>query len=75
MKANTSLRTVEPLAAVRKHPGAAVVGALVSAASLGGFAALVSGPAAALVMVVMGLVIGAPGGAHLAEAAEPEEPV
>lgn len=75
MKADTSLRTVEPLAAVRKHPTAAAVGAVLSAALLGGFAALVSGPVAGMLMVVVGLVIGAPGGAHLAEAREPEEPV
>lgn len=75
MKANTSLRTVEPLAAVRKHPGAAMVGAAVSAAVLGGFSALVGGPVAGLLMVLVGAAIGAPGGAHLAEAAEPQEPV
>ena len=74
MKVNT-LRTVEPLAAVRKHPGAAVVGAAVSAAVLGGFAALVGGPGPGVVMMLMGAMIGAPGGAHLAEAAEPQEPV
>jgi hypothetical protein len=72
MNTNTSLRTVEPLAAIGKHPTAALMGAVVSAAVLGGWAALVGGPVAGLVMLLVGAAIGAPGGAHLAEAAEPD---
>jgi ABC-type Co2+ transport system permease subunit len=75
MKSDTSLRTVEPLVAVRRHPQAAMVGGVVSAILLGGFSALVGGPVAAVLMAAVGVIIGAPGGAHLAEAAEPERPV
>lgn len=74
MKANTSLRMVEPLAAVRKHPRAAVAGGLVSAVVLGGFSAVVGGPIAGVLMAALGAVIGAPGGAHLAESAEQQPP-
>jgi uncharacterized membrane protein len=75
MNGNTSLRTVEPLVAVRKHPRAAMVGGVVSAIVLGAFAAIVGGAMAGVVMAVVGAIIGAPGGAHMAEAAEPERPV
>jgi hypothetical protein len=70
MKSNTSLRTVEPFAAVRKHPRAAVVGGVVSAIVLGGFSVLVGGPVVGALMAAIGAIVGAPGGAHLAEAAE-----
>jgi len=71
MKANTSLRMVEPLSAVRKHPQAALAGGIVSAVVLGGFSALVGGPVAGVLMAA----VGAPGGAHLAESAEQQPPV
>ena len=74
MKSDTSLRTVEPLAAIRRHPQAAMVGGVVSAFVLGGFSALVGGSVAGVLMAAVGVIIGAPGGAHLAEAAEPERP-
>jgi len=70
MKMNTSLRTVEPMAAVRKYPRAAAVGGVVSAIVLGGFSALVGGPVAGMLMAAIGAIVGAPGGAHLAETAE-----
>jgi hypothetical protein len=74
VKANVdpSLRTVEPLDAIKKHPRAAMVGGAVSAIVLGGFSMLVGGPATGMLMAAIGAIIGAPGGAHLAEAAEPE---
>ena len=75
MKANNSLRMVEPLAAVRKHPRAATAGGIVSAIVLGGFSALVGGPVVGVLMAAIGAVIGAPGGAHLAESAEQQPPV
>jgi len=75
MKANTSLRTVEPLTAVRKHPHAAIAGGIASAVVLGGFSALVGGPVVGVLMAAMGAIIGAPGGAHLAESAEQPPPV
>ena len=75
MKVDTSLRTVEPLAAVQGHPVAATVGGVASALVLGGFAVMAGGPMAGVVMALVGAIIGAPGGAHLAEAAEPNRPV
>jgi len=75
MRSDTSLRTVEPLDAVRRHPRAAMVGGVVSAVVLGGFSALVGGSVAGVLMAAIGVIIGAPGGAHLAEAGEPERPV
>ncbi len=69
---DASLRTVEPLVAVKKHPRAAMVGGAVSAIVLGGFSMIVGGPVAGVLMAAVGAIIGAPGGAHLAEAAEPE---
>jgi hypothetical protein len=52
-----------------------MVGGVVSAVVLGGFSALVGGSVAGVLMAAIGVIIGAPGGAHLAEAAEPERPV
>jgi hypothetical protein len=75
MKANISLRTVEPLAAIKKHPRAAMVGGAASAIVLGGFAALVGGAVAGVLMAAIGAIIGAPGGAHLADAGEADRPV
>ena len=75
MKSGNSLRMVEPLAMVRKHPGAAVAGGVVTALLCGLFATLVDGPGVGFVMAAVGVIIGAPGAAHLAEAAEPERPV
>jgi hypothetical protein len=70
MKSNTSLRTVEPMAAVRRHPRAALMGGVVSAVVLGGFSALVGGPVVGMLMGALGALVGAPGGAHFAEAVE-----
>jgi len=74
-KVDTSLRTVEPLAAVRKHPLAATVGGLCTAIICGLMGTLIEGPLVGMVMTAVGAIIGAPGAAHIAESAEPERPV
>jgi len=73
MKNTNSLRTVEPLAAVRKYPRAAAFGAVVTAVVCGVTATVVGGPGVGLLMAVIGAMIGAPGAAHLAEDAEDRE--
>ena len=75
MKVDTSLRTVEPLEAVKRHPAAATFGGVITAVFLGMMGAVGGGPVVALLMAVAGVLIGAPGGAHVAESAEPERPV
>lgn len=70
MKRDTSLRTVEPLAAIRKHPGAATVGGVITALCFGAIGAAVDGGVVGVVMAALGAIVGAPGGAHMAEAAE-----
>ena len=73
MKNTNSLRTVEPLAAVKKHPRAAAAGGAITAILCGVMATVVGGPVAGFMMAIIGAVVGAPGGAHLAEAAEEQE--
>jgi outer membrane lipoprotein SlyB len=75
MKRNTSLRTIEPLAMVRKHPMAASVGGLCTAIVCGLLGTLAEGGLVGAVMAAVGAIIGAPGAAHLAEDAEPQRPV
>jgi hypothetical protein len=70
MKGNTSLRTVEPLAMVRKHPMAATVGGLFTAIICGLMGTLAEGGLVGMAMAAIGAVIGAPGAAHLADDAE-----
>jgi hypothetical protein len=70
MKNTNSLRTVEPLAAVRKYPRAATVGGAVTAIVCGVMATVIGGPGVGVLMAVIGAMIGAPGAAHLAEDAE-----
>ena len=70
MKGNTSLRTVEPLAMVRKHPMAATVGGLFTAVICGLMGTLAEGGLVGMAMAAIGAVIGAPGAAHLADDAE-----
>jgi hypothetical protein len=72
---NTSLRTIEPLAMVRKHPMAATVGGLGTAIVCGMMGTLAEGGMVGAVMALVGAIIGAPGAAHLAEDAEPQRPV
>jgi uncharacterized membrane protein len=73
MNGTNSLRTVEPLAAVRKHPRAAILGAAVTAIACGAMGGVLGGVGAGLMMAVVGAIIGAPGAAHLAEDAEDRE--
>jgi hypothetical protein len=70
MKVDTSLRTVEPLAMVRKHPTAAMVGGAATALAFGAIGAVVDSGVVGVVMAVIGAIIGAPGAAHLADAQE-----
>ena len=70
MKGNTTLRTVEPLAMVRKHPMAATVGGLCTAIICGLMGTLAEGGLAGMAMAAIGAIVGAPGAAHVAEAAE-----
>jgi hypothetical protein len=70
MKGNTSLRTVEPLAMVKKHPLAATVGGLFTAIICGLMGTLAEGSVVGMAMAAIGAVIGAPGAAHLADSAE-----
>ena len=73
MKGNTSLRTVEPLAMVKKHPLAATVGGLCTAIILGLMGTLAEGSVVGMAMAAIGAVIGAPGAAHLAESTDEEQ--
>jgi hypothetical protein len=72
MKGNTSLRTVEPLSMVKKHPLAATVGGLFTAIICGLMGTLAEGSVVGMAMAAIGAVIGAPGAAHLADTAEDE---
>lgn len=69
---DNSLRTVEPLAAIRKHPAAATLGGVLTAIIFGTMGAVAEGGMVGAVMALLGAVIGAPGAAHVAEAAEPD---
>jgi hypothetical protein len=73
MKGNTSLRTVEPLAAVRRHPMAATVGGLCTAIICGLMGTLAEGGLVGMLMAAIGAAVGAPGAAHIAEDAEERE--
>ena len=72
---DASLRTVEPFEAIKKHPGAATFGGVFTAVFFGLMGAAGAGGEVAFLMAAVGAMIGAPGGAHIAEAAEPERPV
>jgi len=70
MKVDNSLRTVEPLQAIRKHPAAATFGGAITGVLFGVMGATIEGGVVAAAMAIIGVIIGAPGGAHIAEAAE-----
>jgi hypothetical protein len=74
-RADASLKTVEPLEMVRKHPTAATLGGLFTAILCGLMGTLASGGLAGVIMAAIGAIVGAPGAAHVAESAEPERPV
>lgn len=75
MKVDTSLRTVEPLQAVKKHPRAATVGGVITALMLGAMGTVIVGPGVGVLMAVIGACIGAPGAAHMAESVDADRPV
>jgi hypothetical protein len=66
MKVDTSLRTVEPLEAVKKYPRAATLGGVITALMLGAMGTVIVGPVVGVLMAVIGVCIGAPGAAHMA---------
>lgn len=74
-KNRTSLKSIEPLEMVRKHPMAASVGGLCTAIVCGLMGTLAEGGMVGAVMAAIGAIIGAPGAAHLAEDAEQQRPV
>jgi hypothetical protein len=71
MKVDTSLRTVEPFEAVKRHPRAAAFGAVITAIPLGLMGMVSENPVVGLVMALIGACIGAPGAAHLVESTKP----
>jgi len=70
MKVDNSLRTVEPLHAIKRHPAAATFGGAITGVLFGVMGATIEGGVVAAAMAIIGVIIGAPGGAHIAEAAE-----
>ena len=69
MKQQLSLKMLkmpEPLSAVARHPAAAAMGGLVTALVFVVIGADVSGSSVAVLMTLLGIVIGAPGGAYIA---------
>ena len=64
------LKRPEPLNAVMMYPKAAAVGGALMALLCGGIGAATASPGVAIVMAVLGFVIGAPGGSHIAESVE-----
>ena len=67
MKRELSLKRPEPLEVVSRHPVAGAVGGVVMGLVCGGIAVVVSGSGVAVLMTILGLVIGAPGGAYVAQ--------
>jgi hypothetical protein len=67
---NAFLQRPEPLTAIMRYPKAAAVGGAVMALLCGGIGAATSSPGVAVLMALLGLAIGAPGGSHVAESAE-----
>ena len=68
MKDELSLsRRPEPLEAVVRHPKAATVGGVVTAVIFAGIAAVAATPFATVLMALVGLVLGAPGAAFIAD--------
>jgi len=75
MKVDTSLRTVEPLEAVKKHPRAATLGGTITALLLGVMGTAIVGPGVGVLMAFVGVCIGAPGAAHMAESGDADRPI
>jgi len=71
MKEELTLKKPEHLVeAVRRHPAAATVGGVVTALIFGGIAAAAATPVVTVLMALMGLVVGAPGAAFMADSAK-----
>lgn len=60
----------EPFEMVAKHPVAGAIGGIGMALISGLIGAAVTTPLVAILMALIGLAIGAPGAAHVAESAE-----
>ena len=69
MRNELSLKTPEGLAAVAHHPIAGTIGGLLFAFVCAGIGAATAGPAVAVLMGALGLGIGAPLGAIVADSA------
>jgi hypothetical protein len=70
MRRELPLKSPEPWAAVAHHPIAAAVGGVLSALFCGYIGAAGANPTVGVVMAALGLLIGAPGGAFVADSAE-----
>jgi hypothetical protein len=70
MRGDLSLKRPEAVNVLVKHRAAGTVGGILTALICGGFGAAASGPIVAALMAVIGLAIGAVGGASMAESAE-----
>jgi len=64
------LRRPEPVNAVMMYPKAAAIGGALMALLCGGIGAATASHGVAMIMALLGFVIGAPGGSHIAESAE-----
>jgi len=71
MRNELSLKTPEGLAAVAHHPIAGTVGGVLFAVVCGGMGMDTASPAVAVLMGLLGLCIGAPMGAFVADSAAP----
>ena len=71
MKQGLTIKKPEPFVdAVVRHPAAATVGGVVTALLFGGIAAAAATPVVAVLMTLVGLVVGAPGAAFMADSAK-----
>lgn len=70
MRDRLLLKRPEPLDAVVRHPTAAAVGGVVTALIFAGIAAVVASPVVIVLMTLVGLVVGAPGAAFMADSAK-----
>jgi hypothetical protein len=70
MRKELPLKKPEPWEAVVHHPVAAAVGGVLSALFCGYIGAAGASPAVGVLMAAFGLLIGAPGGAFVADSAE-----
>jgi hypothetical protein len=71
MRNELTVKTPEGLAAVAHHPIAGTIGGVLFAAVCGGIGMATASPAVAALMGLLGLCIGAPLGAVVADSAAP----